>query len=88
MSSTSERLGKQAKEAAEGVEEMGGTVKDAAQEKFEQVGERATECCERAREEAHGVACHCEQFLRHKPLTCVLLAAGVGWLLGRFGKRG
>jgi ElaB/YqjD/DUF883 family membrane-anchored ribosome-binding protein len=71
MSSTSERLGEQAKEAVEDVEKMGGT-----------------QCCGQAREEAHGVACHCEQFLRHKPLTSVLIAVGVGWLLGRFWKRG
>ena len=88
MSTTSERLGKQAKEAVEDLEEMGGTVRDAAQENLGQVGEKASECCEQTREKAHGVACHCEQFLRHKPLTSVLLAAGVGWLLGRFGKRG
>jgi ElaB/YqjD/DUF883 family membrane-anchored ribosome-binding protein len=84
----SERLGEQAKEAVEDLEKMGGTVKDAAQEQFGRAGERASECCGQAREEAHGVACRCEQFLRHKPLTSVLLALGVGWLLGRFGKRG
>jgi ElaB/YqjD/DUF883 family membrane-anchored ribosome-binding protein len=84
----SERLGEQAKEAVDDLEEIGGTVRDAAQEKLGQVGERAAECCEQAREKVHGVACHCEQFLRQKPLTCVLLAAGIGWLLGRFWKRG
>jgi ElaB/YqjD/DUF883 family membrane-anchored ribosome-binding protein len=88
MSSTSERLGEQAKEAVEDLEKMGGTVKDAAQEKLGRAGERASACCAQAREEAHGAACHCEQFLRHKPLTSVLIAAGVGWLLGRFWKRG
>ena len=88
MSSTSERLGEQAKEVAEDIEKMGGTVRDAAQEKLGQAGEKAAECCEQGREKVHGVACHCEQFLRQKPLTCVLLAAGIGWLLGRFWKRG
>ena len=88
MSTTSERLGKQAKEVTEDLEEMGETVRDAAQEKLGQVGEKASEYCEQGREKVHGVACHCEQFLRQKPLTSVLLAAGVGWLLGRFWKRG
>jgi ElaB/YqjD/DUF883 family membrane-anchored ribosome-binding protein len=88
MSTTSERLGKQAKEVTEDVEEMGGTVRDAAQEKLNQAGEKASEYCAQGREKIHGIACQCEQFLRHRPLTCVLLAAGVGWLLGRFGKRG
>ena len=88
MSTMSERLGQQAEKVTEDVEKMGETVRDAAGEKLGQVGGRASECCEQAREKAHGVACHCEQFLRQKPLTCVAIAAGVGWLLGRFWKRG
>jgi ElaB/YqjD/DUF883 family membrane-anchored ribosome-binding protein len=88
MSTPSERLYKQAKEVTEDVEKMGATVTDAAQEKLGQVGEKAAEYCEQGRDKVHGIACQCEQFLRHKPLTCVLLAVGVGWLLGRFGKRG
>ena len=88
MSTTSERLGKQAKEVAEDVESMGETVGDAAQEKLRQVREKAAEYCEQGREKVHGAACHCEQFLRQKPLTSVLLALGVGWLLGRFWKCG
>jgi ElaB/YqjD/DUF883 family membrane-anchored ribosome-binding protein len=88
MSSTSERLGERAKAVVEDLEKMGGTVKDAAREKLDGAGERASECCEQTREEAHGVACHCEQFLRHKPLMSVLIAVGVGWLFGRFWKRG
>jgi ElaB/YqjD/DUF883 family membrane-anchored ribosome-binding protein len=88
MSSTSERLGEQAKEVTESLEEMGDAVSDAAREKLGQMGAKAAECCEQGREKAHGAACHCEQFLRQRPLTSVLLALGVGWLLGRFWKRG
>ena len=88
MSTTSERIGEQAKEVTEDVEKMAGTVRDAAQETLGQAGETASECCAQARERAHGIGCQCEQFLRHKPLTCVVLAAGVGWLFGRFGRRG
>ena len=86
MSTTSERLGKQAKEVAEDIEEMGETVRDAAQEKLRQVGEKAAEYSEQGRDKAHDIACPCEQFLRQKPLTSVLLAVGIGWLLGRFWK--
>jgi ElaB/YqjD/DUF883 family membrane-anchored ribosome-binding protein len=84
MSKTTEQLGKQAKEVTEDLREMGETVKDAAQEKLEQVGERASECCEQGRDKVHGVACACERFLGQRPLMSVLLAAGVGLLLGRF----
>ena len=64
MSSTSERLGEQPKEAVEDVEKMGKIVRDAAQEKFAQVSEKAAQCSEQGREKVHGVACQCEQFLR------------------------
>jgi ElaB/YqjD/DUF883 family membrane-anchored ribosome-binding protein len=88
MSTTSERLGKQAKEVTDDIEKTGEAVRDAAEEKLAQVGEKAAEYCEQGRDKVHGIACHCEQFLRQKPLTSVLLAAGVGWLLGRFWKPG
>ena len=87
MSTTSDRLGKQAKEVTEDLQEMGETVRDAAQEKLGQVGEKASEYCEQGRDKVHGVACACEQFLRERPLRSVLMAAGIGWLLGRFWKR-
>ena len=87
MSTTSDRLGKQAREVTEDVEKMGGTVRDAAQEKLGQVGEEAAEYCEQGRDKVRGVACACEQFLRERPLRSVLMAIGFGWLLGRFWKR-
>jgi len=87
MSTTSDRLAKQAMEVKKDLQEMGGTVRDAAQEKLEQVGEKASEYCEQGREKVHGVACACEQFIRERPLRSVLMAAGIGWLLGSFWKR-
>ena len=87
MSTTNEKLGQQVKQVTEDLRAMGGTVRDAAQEKLEQAAQSASQCCEQGRAKAHGPACACEQFLRTKPLTSVLLAAGVGWLLGRFWNR-
>ncbi len=86
MATTSD-YGRQALEVKQDLQEMGETVKDAAQEKLGQMGERASAYCEQGREKAHGVACACEQYLRERPLQSVLMAAGIGWLLGRFGKR-
>jgi ElaB/YqjD/DUF883 family membrane-anchored ribosome-binding protein len=86
MSTTSERLGKQA-EVKKDLQEMGEIVRDAAQEKLGHVGESASAYFEQGRTKAHGIACACEQFLRERPLGSVLMAAGVGWLLGRFWKR-
>jgi ElaB/YqjD/DUF883 family membrane-anchored ribosome-binding protein len=87
MSTTTDRLGKQAMEVKKDLQEMGETVRDAAQEKLGQVGEKASEYFEQGRDKVHGVACACEQFLRERPLRSVLMAAGIGWLLGRFWKR-
>ena len=86
MSTISEQLGTQAKEAAEDVQAMGATVRDAAQERLGQVADKAAEYCEQARDKVHGGTCACAQFLRERPITSVLLAAGIGWLLGRFWK--
>jgi ElaB/YqjD/DUF883 family membrane-anchored ribosome-binding protein len=38
-------------------------------------------------DKVHGIACTCEQFIRERPLRSVLMAAGIGWLLGRFWNR-
>lgn len=87
MSTTRRRPGTKAKEVTDELRQTGGTVRDAAQEKLGQVGEIASEYYEQGREKAHGVACACEQFLRQRPVTSVLLAAGVGLLFGRFWRR-
>jgi ElaB/YqjD/DUF883 family membrane-anchored ribosome-binding protein len=86
MSTTSDQIGKQAKKVTEDLQKIGGTVKDAAQEELGLLGEKAAEYCEQSRDKIHGVACACEQYLRERPLRSVLIAAGIGWLLGRFWK--
>ena len=86
MATTRTRLGKQTKEVTDNLQEMGATVGDAAEEKLGQVGEKAVEYCEQGQQKVRGVVCVCEQYLRERPLTSVLLAAGIGWLFGRFWK--
>jgi ElaB/YqjD/DUF883 family membrane-anchored ribosome-binding protein len=85
MATASERLGK-AKEVKKDLEEIGGTVKDADQQKLGQVGEAASGYCAQGRAQVHGVACACEQFIRNRPLLSVLMAAGLGYLTGRIWK--
>jgi ElaB/YqjD/DUF883 family membrane-anchored ribosome-binding protein len=87
MSTTTDRLNKQAKKATHDLQKIGETVRDAAQERLDQVGEKASEYLEQGRDKVHGAACACEQFLRKRPLRSVLVAAGIGWLLGHFWKR-
>ena len=87
MSNTTDQLGQQAKEVAEDFQEMGGAVRDAAQAKLGEVGEKAAEYCQQAQDKVHGFACVCEQFIRDRPPRSVLIAAGIGWVLGRFWNR-
>ena len=87
MGTASDQLGKQAQEVKKELQTMGDTVKRAAQEKLEQVGEAASEYREQGRDKVHGLACACEQLIRERPLRSVLMAAGIGWLLGRVWKR-
>ena len=87
MSTTSERLGKQATAMKKDLEKMSGTVRDAAQEQLDQAGERASELCAEGRDKVHGLACACEQYISQRPLRSVLTAAGIAWLVGRFWKR-
>jgi ElaB/YqjD/DUF883 family membrane-anchored ribosome-binding protein len=86
MSNTTDQLGKQAKEVTEDLEQMGGAVRDAAQAKLGQVSEKAADYGEETQDELHGIACACEQYVRERPLRSVLMAGGIGWLLGRFWK--
>lgn len=82
MSTTMDRLEDQALGVKQDLQDLGQSVRDAAQEKVGQVGEKAAEYYEQGRDHVHGVACACEQFVRQRPLRAVLIAAGVGWLLG------
>jgi ElaB/YqjD/DUF883 family membrane-anchored ribosome-binding protein len=87
MSTTRDRLGKQATKVKKDLHQMGESVRDAAQEKLERASERASEYYEQGRDQAQGLVCACEQFVRERPLRSVLTAAGIGWLIGHFWKR-
>ena len=88
MATTSDRLGKHAREVKDDLQEMGETVKGVAEEQLAQIGEKASEYLEEGRDKVHGLACACEQFVRQRPLRSVMAAAGIGWLVGHFWKRG
>jgi ElaB/YqjD/DUF883 family membrane-anchored ribosome-binding protein len=87
MTTASSRIGKQAMKVKKDLEQMGGTAKDIAEDQLEQVGEIASKYYEQGRDKVHGVACACEQFIRERPLRSVLVAVGIGWLLGGIWKR-
>ena len=82
-----ERLRRQAREVSRDIQAMGGTVRDAANEKIGQMGDNASELYEQGRVKAHDVKRTFEQFIMDQPLKSLLIAAGVGLLFGRFWMR-
>jgi ElaB/YqjD/DUF883 family membrane-anchored ribosome-binding protein len=87
MSTTRDRLGAQAQEVSKDLKEMGGIVRDAAQEKLGQVRENANEYYEQGRDKVHGAMSNFEHYVRERPVRSVLIAAGIGLLFGRFWMR-
>ena len=87
MSTTSDRVGVQAKEASDDLKEMGTTVKDVAQEKLTEVSHSIPKYHENGRDNVHGVLCNFEQYVRERPVRSVLTAAAIGLLFGRFWMR-
>lgn len=84
MSTTNDRLGKQAMEMTKDLQEMGCIVRDGAQEKLGQMVEQASGYYQEGRDKVQGVVAAFEQSVGERPLRSVLIAAGVGVLLGRF----
>jgi ElaB/YqjD/DUF883 family membrane-anchored ribosome-binding protein len=87
MSNTSGQLGEEAKDVTEDLQRTSGTGGDTAQARLGQAGEEAAAYCQQGRDNSRCVGCACRQFVRERPLISVLMAAGVGWLLGRLWKR-
>ena len=85
--SASDRIRDQARVVTKDVQELGGIVRDAAQEKFGDLRDGAAEYYSQGK----GKACQAEDavggFIRERPITSVLLGAGLGLLFGRFWMR-
>jgi ElaB/YqjD/DUF883 family membrane-anchored ribosome-binding protein len=76
-----------AAKVTEELREIGGHVRDAAREKYENLSEEARAYYEHGKEKAHEWEEGLESYVREKPLRAVLIAAGVGLLLGVLWKR-
>jgi ElaB/YqjD/DUF883 family membrane-anchored ribosome-binding protein len=83
MSTTSDRLGEQAKVVTKDLQEMGDIARDAAREKLGELRENASGCYQRGHDKVQGVVSAVEQTIVKQPLKSVLIAVGVGLVLGR-----
>ena len=76
------RPGRKARTVTQDIQELGGMAREMAQEKVEQLRASASEYCEEGRDKVQQVERSVEQFIRQQPLKSILIAAGVGMLLG------
>jgi ElaB/YqjD/DUF883 family membrane-anchored ribosome-binding protein len=78
----SNRLGGKARTVTQDFQELGGMAREMAQEQVEQLRASASGCYEGGRDTIRQVERGFEQFVREQPLKSILIAAGVGLLLG------
>jgi ElaB/YqjD/DUF883 family membrane-anchored ribosome-binding protein len=91
MSETAEQVKQNVSEKAaqvgQNIREMGSQARDVANRKYEELRDSAADYYqqgkERAQEWEHGL----EQYVQEKPLQAVLIAAGIGVVLGLLWKR-
>jgi len=76
------RLGRKARTVTQDLQELGGMAREMAQEKVAQLRASASEYCEERRDKIQQVERSVEQFIQQQPLKSILIAAGVGMLLG------
>ena len=85
--SASDRIRDQAREVTKDIQELGGIVREVAHEKLGESREGAVEYYEQARDKARHAEDAVGEFIRRRPITSVLLGAGLGLLFGRFWMR-
>lgn len=76
-----------AAEAQKHIREVGGQIRDAATEKYGELRDQAEEYYEHGRKRAMELEQGLEDYVREKPIQSLLMAAGVGVLLGILWKR-
>jgi ElaB/YqjD/DUF883 family membrane-anchored ribosome-binding protein len=81
------QLRDKASEVATNLRDMGSQVRDAATEKYENIKESASEYYQAGRDKAVQWENQIEEYVREQPIKSLLMAAGVGILLGVLWKR-
>jgi len=72
---------------AEDLQQLGGMAREMAHEKVEQVRAGAADYAKEGREKIRNVEQRIEDYVHEQPLKSMLIAVGVGMLLGRFWMR-
>jgi ElaB/YqjD/DUF883 family membrane-anchored ribosome-binding protein len=82
-----ENLKDKAAEVSQNLRDIGGTVRDAASEKYSQLRDQAGDYYRHGRETAQEWEHSLESYVQEKPVQALLIAAGVGVVLGMLWKR-
>jgi len=82
MPTASDRLRKQAKKLTKDLRELRGTAKDVAQEKLRKIRENGSIRYGEGRGKVHRAELTVEHLIQHRPFKSVLIATGVGVVLG------
>ena len=82
-----EQIRETAQQVQENLRNLGGQVRDAATQQYGQLRDQATNYYEQGRQRATEMEQSLEQYVHEKPLQSLLIAAGVGMLLGVLWKR-
>jgi ElaB/YqjD/DUF883 family membrane-anchored ribosome-binding protein len=76
-----------AQQVQENLRNLGGQVRDAATERYSDLRDQASQYYEQGRQRATEMEQSLEQYVHEKPIQSLLIAAGVGMLLGVLWKR-
>lgn len=79
---TPEQMKSKAQETGQNIREMGQMAREAAKARFDQAREAASDYYQRAKDKAMEWEEGMEDYVREKPVRSLLIAAGVGLLLG------
>ena len=84
---TGQGLKEQAQQMGQNLRDLGGQVRDQAREKYNELSDSAHQYYEQGRQKAQEWEQGIESYIQEKPLQAVLIAAGVGLILGMLWKR-
>lgn len=85
--SASGRLGRKSMDVTRDLRDMGVIARDAAQEAISRMGNNASAYLKQGKDKVKQAGDGFEDYIRESPLKSILIAAGVGLVLGRFWMR-
>jgi len=82
QSSRTDQLRGMASDVKDNLNELGASARDMAQEKLGEAREVAGQYYQQGRERAQALEQNLETYIKEQPVTSIMVAAGVGFLIG------